>query len=134
MEAMFRLPVDTVQPSQLYICREKLAAVQREFNPRLPETLRPIPIKKLNGQWIFTDGHTRALAALCAGWSDLPVYEDPDELDWGAYAICVDWCLQEGITTIANLDRRVIPSEKYNILWLERCQRMHQDREKAQTR
>lgn len=134
MDTIFNLPILAVQPSQLYVCSEKLAAVQREFMPQQPETLRPIPVKALDGNWVFTDGHTRALAAFRAGWTQIPVFADPDELDWVAYAICVDWCHQEGIRTIADLDPRVISTDKYNILWLERCQRMHQEREASQTR
>jgi len=58
-------------------------------DPVTPETLPPLPIKKLGQDVILTDGHTRALAAHLQGWQEIRVYWDEDDLDWEAYAICV---------------------------------------------
>jgi hypothetical protein len=74
---------------------------------------------------VITDGHTRAFAAWSWGWHELPVAWHHDELDWEAYAICVAWCAQEGICTIADLARRVLDAATYQVLWLDRCAAMH---------
>ena len=123
----FALGLDQLQPSQLFISAEKLAQVMETFDPNRPEALKPIPIKKLNGRLIYTDGHTRGLAAYLSNWEQVPVYWDQDELDWDAYQICVDWCLRERIYTVADLQRRILSSADYEVLWLERCQKMHQE-------
>ncbi len=125
MTAPLLMNLSDIQPSQLYISSEKLAEVTRTFDPRQPESLEPVPVKELGGQVVYTDGHTRAFAAFQAGWLEIPVVWDTDELDWEAYRICVDWCKAAGIRTIADLAGRVIDAGRYETLWHERCRRMH---------
>jgi hypothetical protein len=120
VQRTFLLLLDKIQPTQLYINSGKLSAVQQAIGPE------PVPVKKLNGRIIFTDGHTRAFAAHLAGRKEIEVFWDEDELDWEAYQICVDWCLEEGIRTIADLNGRVIGAEQYETQWLERCRRMQE--------
>jgi len=123
--------LDELQPSQLYISAAKLAAVQRDFDPRRPERLEPIPIQALAGRVIMTDGHTRALAAYRAGLAEVAVVWDEDELDWAAYQICVDWCLAAGIRTVADLHDRVVPADVYEVVWHQRCAEMQRGLERA---
>jgi len=123
-----------IQPSQLYISSEKLSAVMKRINPNNFESIEPIPIKKLGGEIIFVDGHTRAFAAFLYGLSKIPVYWEHEELDWEAYEICVEWCKKEGIRTIADLKNRVIPHKDYEILWYRRCEEMHKKLEAKRRR
>ena len=120
-------PLSGLQPSQLFINREKLEELQSNINFSQPEHIPPIPIKRLEGEWVMTDGHTRAYAASLAGLELIPTVRDEDELDWEAYRICVDWCKKAGITQISGLKGRVIDPDAYDQLWLARCKRM-QDR------
>jgi hypothetical protein len=92
-----------------------------------PGAIEPIPIKKLESRIIFVDGHTRALAAFLHGFPMIPVYWEDEELDWDAYAICVEWCKKEGIHTIADLKSKVVSQKDYEILWYRRCKEMQQD-------
>lgn len=131
MPDVFFLPLASLQPSQLYISRTKLARVLAWWKPPTLETPDPIPVKRLNNRIIYTDGHTRAFAAYRHGFTEVPVYWDEDELDWEAYQICVDWCLDEGIRTIADLENRVISPENYEILWRGRCRVMQEELRKT---
>ncbi|MGC8999096.1 MAG: hypothetical protein ACP5JW_06890 [Candidatus Bathyarchaeia archaeon] len=45
-----------IQPSQLYICSEKLFEVMKTFNVNNPTAIEPIPIKKFGEDVIFVDG------------------------------------------------------------------------------
>ena len=119
--------LDQIQPSQLFISSEKLSQVMGDSNGLTVESIEPIPIKKLKKEVIFTDGHTRALAAYLCGIPEISVFWDEDELNWEAYQICVKWCKEEGIYTIADLKDRVVSSEKYETLWIKRCTAMHHD-------
>ncbi|MEM3565977.1 MAG: hypothetical protein QXK18_03785 [Candidatus Bathyarchaeia archaeon] len=101
----------------------------KTFNPADPKMMEPIPIKKLNGDIILVDGHTRDFAAFINGFSEVPVYWEYEELDWDAYKICVEWCMREGIRTIADLKNRVVTQSAYEKLWYERCERMQRDLE-----
>ncbi|MDX9954829.1 MAG: hypothetical protein RBT75_12070 [Anaerolineae bacterium] len=137
--AQQRISLAKLQPSQLYISAEKLAAVESQWQPSLLETLDPIPVKELDGRIIYTDGHTRAFAALRQGFTEVPVIWNEDALDWDAYRICVTWCQNEGITTIMDLATRILPHEDYEILWHGRCRTMQealalQRREEERTR
>jgi hypothetical protein len=114
----------------LYISSEKLSEVMKTFDPAKPELIEPIPIKKLGNAIVFVDGHTRAFAAFLYNISEIPVYLENEELDWDAYRICVGWCRNEGIHTIADLKNRVVPQKDYEILWYRRCEEMQQDLEK----
>ena len=56
-------------------------------------------------------------------------YNDIYNMDWKEYEICVRWCLEEGIYTIADLLDRVISHQDYKKLWYERCAKMQKDLE-----
>ena len=56
---------------------------------------------------------------------EIPAVWDEDDLDWKAYEICVRWCKEEGIRTIADLASRIVDEENYEKLWFARCRRMH---------
>jgi len=134
MTKVFAMKLDEIQPSQLFISSEKLAQVMKNFDPQRPESLEPIPVKKLGNQIIFTDGHTRAFAAFLSGLSEVRVFWDEDELDWEAYEICVKWCKEEGIRTIADLKGRVVAQKEYEELWLKRCDEMQRNLEAKRKR
>lgn len=127
MEKPFLMRVDAIQPSQLYISSEKLERVCARFDASSAESLEPIPIKRLGDSIVFTDGHTRALAAFMRGLVKVPVLWDEDELDWEAYEICVEWCREAGIRTIGDLGDRAVAPDQYEILWLQRCAQMQRE-------
>lgn len=128
MTKIFSVKLVEIQPSQLYISSDKLSNVMKNF-PSKSTSIEPIPIKKLKDQIVFVDGHTRAFAAFQCGFPKVPAYWEYEELDWEAYEICVDWCKEEGIHTIANLRNRVIPQQEYEKLWYERCAKMQKELE-----
>jgi len=89
--------------------------------------LEPIPIKKLGNEIVIVDGHTRALAAFLHNLKEVEVYWEEEKLDWDAYRICVEWCKNEGIYTIADLKNKVISQREYEKLWLKRCAEMQKE-------
>jgi len=123
---IFEADLSDLQPSQLYICSEKLAEVLRSMETGAAGPIEPVPVKRLGSATVLTDGHTRAFAAFRSGRSSVPACWEIDDLDWEAYEICVQWCLQEGIRTVGDLRDRVIPAEQYERLWHQRCRAMHE--------
>mgnify|MGYP000378726116 CR=1 FL=1 len=119
-------PLSALQPSQLFINREKLEDLQSRIDFADPENISPIPIKKLHDRWVMTDGHTRAFAAHLAGLENAPTVLDEDDLDWEAYNICVNWCRDAGIRTISDLVGRVIDPDEFEIRWIARCKQMQE--------
>jgi hypothetical protein len=128
------MKLNKIQPSQSYISSEKLSEVMKMFDPEKPESIEPIPIKRLGNRIIFVDGHTRAFAALLHDLSEVPVYWEDEELDWEEYKICVEWCRKEGIHTIADLKNRVVPQKDYETLWYRRCEKTQKELEARRKR
>ncbi|HOO34027.1 MAG TPA: hypothetical protein PLB99_12925 [Thermotogota bacterium] len=123
MPDVFELSIDKIQPSQLYISKEKMMAVQRWLHSAETD-YQPIPVKSLNGNIIYTDGHTRAFVLFKLGAVKIRVYWDQDDLDWEAYQICVDWCAAERIFDVSHLKDRLLDGDQYEHLWHDRCRAM----------
>ncbi|MFW9827411.1 MAG: ParB/Srx family N-terminal domain-containing protein [Candidatus Thorarchaeota archaeon] len=125
MKNSFEMELSKIQPSQLYISKKKLAKVKEKFNPKDLSTLEVIPIKKIDNEIFYTDGHTRAFAAYQAGHTKIPVIWEDEELDWELYKKCIKWCKDLGVYSIADLSRKVINHKDYEILWYKRCEDLH---------
>jgi len=123
----FRLPIDQIQLSQIYISSAKLAEVMTAFESGKEDELEPIPIKELDGDMVSTDGHTRLLAWYLNGHREVECEWEDVEMDWDAYRICVQWCQEEGIQSIADLKDRILSPEDYQVLWLDRCRIMQDE-------
>lgn len=127
MPEEFIMNILDIQPSQLYISEKKLKIASEWLNDNSRNMYEPIPIKKLNGKIIFTDGHTRAFVLYNRGVEDIRCIWDEDELDWDLYQICVDWCLDDGIHNISHLAHRVVNHDAYQTLWYERCAKLNSE-------
>jgi hypothetical protein len=125
--ARFHLQIDQIQLSQLYISSKKLAKVMEAFESGAENDLEPIPIKELDGDLVSTDGHTRLLAWYLHGHNEVECEWEDLEMDWDAYRICVKWCREEGIESIADLKERILEPADYQVLWLDRCRAMQED-------
>jgi len=123
----FLLSIDLIQLSQLYISSAKLAAVMKVFESGNEKELEPIPIKELDGNLVSTDGHTRLLAWYLHGYKEVECEWEDLEMDWDAYRICVQWCREENIDTLADLKDRILEPDEYQILWLDRCRVMQDE-------
>lgn len=123
---VFLQSISVLMPSQLYISEEKLRNVQVWFDNDISK-MDPIPIKKLAGRILITDGHTRATAAWLAGIKEIPCIWDTDDMDWVAYAADINMCSEEGITSVAKLAERIVSVEDYKHLWHDRCDEMYSE-------
>jgi hypothetical protein len=129
MAPTFQLRIDQIQLSQLYISSAKLASVMRVFEEGNENILEPIPIKEIDGRLVATDGHTRLLAWFLNGHEEVDCEWEDTEMDWDAYRVCMQWCEEEKIQTVADLANRIISPEDYEVRWLERCRIMQEDLE-----
>ena len=115
------LTLKDLQPSQFYISEKKLYDIEAWLNPKDLSGFEPIPIKILDGVPIMTDGHTRAVAALRAGLTEVPLAADEDELDWEMYRACVKACRERNIFSPTDLLPRIIPAHEYQEKWDKWC-------------
>jgi hypothetical protein len=124
MAKIFFLELDKIQPSQLYLNKNKLKSSQTKFKSNDLKSFKPIPIKKINQKYVATDGHHRAFILWQRGEKMVRVEWEDEDLDWDIYKICVKWCEEEGIFNISDLKDRVVDNEEYDELWLNRCKNM----------
>lgn len=111
------MKIEDLTPSQLFISELKLTR-NMQWLLATEQAYEPIPVVKLDGKVVITDGHTRAVILAQLGAREINVVWDEDTLDWDAYRICVDWCVSEGIKSPYDLINRTIPSELYDIQWI----------------
>ncbi len=114
------IKIESIQPSQLFISKAKLKAVEKTARD-----LDPISIKTIGNICFATDGHTRLLSYFNRGLKETKVRAEGDELDWMAYLVCVHWCQSEGIFSVADLADGVVSAKEHEQLWLQRCKDMH---------
>lgn len=114
--------IESIQPSQLYICEDKLLELEQSKS-----VLAAVPIKRIGDICFATDGHTRLLSYYNRELKEIQVESEKEKLDWMAYLVCVNWCISEGIFSIADLANRVVGAKEYETLWLQRCKAMHRD-------
>ncbi|MHA1441712.1 MAG: hypothetical protein ACTSPK_07625 [Candidatus Heimdallarchaeota archaeon] len=127
MSDSFEMKLIEIQPSQLYISRKKLVKINKYFDPKNKETLGVIPIKKLGKDIVFSDGHTRAVAAFLAGYQEIIVEWEDEDLDWEMYEVCVQWCKDDKIFSAKELAKRIISHKDYKLLWYKKCEIMQKE-------
>ena len=120
------MKLNEIQPSQIYICKAKLDDVKTWIDVT-DHNYEPLPVKKIGDKYVFTDGHTRALAISECGNTEVKVYIDMDEVDLDLYNKCIDLCVTHEIFDISSLKDRVVDCETYEDLWYKKCAELHQE-------
>ena len=109
----------SLQPSQLFVSQARLSGLD------VATPWGPFPVRAYLGRLTLTDGHTRALALYLAGIRRVQVEWDRDELSGRAYRTCVRWCLEQRVTSVADLAWRVVPAPDFSCRWIDRCAALH---------
>lgn len=118
-----------VCPTQLYLSSRKLAGVFEWFDFD-PPNYGSLPAFKYEGEWYFSDGHTRAFAAGFAGADTLRIEEDHavgEKYDFEGYRTCIRWCADSRVETVHDLCGRVIEPDTYETRWIDHCQAIGND-------
>lgn len=123
------IPLLTVQPSQLFISSAKYTAVDAFMQVQAAShNYEPIPVKYLDGELVFLDGHTRAVWLFHHEFFEISIYFDQDELDWDLMRTCVALCKRDHIRSITNLATRIIAPEEYEVKWYGLCRKLQEFR------
>lgn len=112
------VPIEDIQPSQLYVSKEKLKNVSGWLDS---EEKLIIPVVEIDGRYVSTDGHTRLVQAYINRYENVYIYMDED-LSPGTYRIFVEWCKSENITKVDKLANNIVNEDEYEIKWIGRCQ------------
>lgn len=112
------IPIEGIQPSQLYISKEKLRNVSSWLDS---EEKLIIPVVEIDMRYVSTDGHTRLVQAYMNGYKNVYIYIDKD-VNPETSRVFVDWCKKENITKVSDLVDRILNKEEYQIKWVGKCQ------------
>ncbi len=129
-QRVFTVGLSDIGISQLYLCREKLEAVDQWFDAARIDDYEPLPVFDFgNGRLTLTDGHSRAFTMLCNDLRTIRVVLDFDkmitsEMGQKLYIRDIEWCERKGLHTVMDLSDRIISEKRYVVLWLERCKRL----------
>lgn len=122
----YEVSLAKLQPSQLYICKEKLQSVTAWLQTSASYDEVILSVMNINNQLILLDGHTRAYALWCMGITSVLVNEENDLTDWQGYQTCVSWCQEAQIYQIKDLHNRMLSQSDYENLWIKRCNSIFQ--------
>lgn len=45
-------------------------------------------------------------------------------LDKDLYQSCINWCVDVGIKSVKDLEKRILSNEDYEIKWIEKCHQL----------
>lgn len=128
----FFINIDELGLSQIYINQEKLHNILAWFDPLKINECEPLPVYDFleNGKYVLTDGHTRAYILYKSGADKIPVMIDNDKivtcnLGKKLYKEYIEWCKRFCINTVKDFDHRIISNNYYELLWIERCDRLY---------
>lgn len=109
---IIRLPISILQPSQLYICEEKL----KRINDYMLEEEIFIPVALIDDEYVVLDGHTRLYSLYDNAARMANCYFD----EYSEYIKdFVYFAKEQGIVSVNKMN--VIPKDKYKVLWHGFC-------------
>ena len=117
--------------SQIYLNENKIKAIETWLHPHDLNNFTPLTVHDYgNGRYTLTDGHSRAFVAYKHGLTHVPIVYDNDDLVASdtaqlLYRADITWCNRFHIENISHLVNRIISHEKYQQLWIERCDRSY---------
>ena len=119
-----KLELSDIQPSQFYVSEKKMREIKEWFCPTDLSNFEPIPIKILDGIPVMLDGHTRAVVAIQAGLTKVPLAWEQEEWSWEMYRRCVRACKEKNIVSPYDLVDCIISEEEYKVKWNGWCDEM----------
>ena len=111
---IFLLDISSIQPSQFYISESKLEKIG---NWAAFGSIK-IPVVLINGLYAATDGHTRLKWAQMAGYTNVQVYIDIDDLS-NYIPHFVNEARKRGIYNVADMP--IISEADYAEKWHKYC-------------
>lgn len=118
------LPIRDLIPNNFYINKEKLEKIRNIYSEDKNPVFPPVLVGIINGEYALIDGHSRTMAAFENGKKFIyaqihPIEEVPGPTK--LYLTIHNKSKEIGLESIENLQDRIIPNCKYEVLWLKYC-------------
>ena len=109
-------------PSQFLIDAALIEELLSDFDI---EKMDPVPVKEIDGVFMITDGHHRVCALDLKGFTEVPICEETDDLDWEAYRQNMKDCFQRGVFSALDLKDHIVTTEEFHRIWDGYCDEVH---------
>ena len=112
-----------LRPSRLYVNSEDLIAAIDRASGCDPSSGESVPVMVVGSETVIVDGHATALAAFLNGASEIGTRAGPGEQQ-DMVAVQLDWCRDEGVRTVDDLEGRAVSPADYEAKWLAPYRRL----------
>ena len=125
------IPILELGVSQIHLNERKISEICKWFDPREFTNYPPLPVYDFgDGRFTLTDGHSRAYLAYRFGITHIPVVYDCDEMVTSELGLLqyrknIEWCQRYNISTVGDLENRIVSDSQYRELWVERCDKSY---------
>lgn len=117
--------ITDLHPTQLYLSKKKLQAIQMLDQSEEIIKVDPISILVFGDGFLITDGHHRAYQAILAGRDTISAEFDRDGGD-DLYALYAQACEERKIDSVLDLKNRILPQDEYEAKWYNWCDGFNQ--------
>ena len=124
-EKEVEVKITDLHPTQLYLSKKKLQAIQMLDQSAEIINVDPISVLAFGDRLLITDGHHRAYQALLAGRDTISAEFDRDGGD-ALYALYAQACEEKKITSVLDLKHRILPQDEYEAKWYNWCDGFNQ--------
>lgn len=121
MKKIFKMDIEKIQPTTLYILKEKYEAINLIEND-----YEALPIKKIGDLIFLLDKHEIALYLANKGIEKINVfYETYENFDIISYYTKIKWCRENKIFSIKDLSGYVVNKSQYKSKWIIKCKKLN---------
>ena len=124
-EKEVEVKITDLHPTQLYLSKKKLQAIQMLDQSEEIIKVDPISILVFGDGFLITDGHHRAYQALLAGRDTISAEFDKDGGD-EIYHLYAQACEERKISSVLDLKHRILPQDEYEAKWYNWCDGFNQ--------
>lgn len=124
-EKEVEVKITDLHPTQLYLSKKKLQAIQMLDQSAEIINVDPISVLAFGDRLLITDGHHRAYQALLAGRDTISAEFDRDGGD-ALYALYAQACEERKIDSVLDLKNRILPQDEYEAKWYNWCDGFNQ--------
>ena len=124
-EKEVEVKITDLHPTQLYLSKKKLQAIQMLDQSAEIINVDPISVLAFGDRLLITDGHHRAYQALLAGRDTISAEWDKDGGD-EIYHLYAQACEERKIDSVLDLKHRILPQDEYEAKWYNWCDGFNQ--------
>lgn len=124
-EKEVEVKITDLHPTQLYLSKKKLQAIQMLDQSAEIINVDPISVLAFGDRLLITDGHHRAYQALLAGRDTISAEFDRDGGD-ALYALYAQACEERKIDSVLDLKHRILLQDEYEAKWYNWCDGFNQ--------